>query len=286
MYTEREHVQGKIVIAKFLPSEGKWEKAQNCFPIFEGASLGNPVIFSYNDKLNIYFVQIKNYWDDAQIFHSVLEDETSNQWSTPQQVNTPKGMMVRHRPLVSGGKIFIPAYDEKEMTSFIYTCSADLSNWELHSKIDGHYIQGDLIQTAPLEWQFFLRAAKENKDVFRALSSTAGKTWEHIRRTELPCPLSGIAAITLSNKEILLCNNHTLEHKRTPLSLSLSQSKGLFFECGPWHIDSSDIELSYPSMLLDSQKNVHIVFTFNRKMIKHIVLPESEVIKRLGEIKC
>lgn len=281
-YEEKEHVNGQIVLAKYDKAAGDWTKGEFIFPELSNSSSGNPVIFSYNGKLNIFFVILKgNYWDKAQIYCSSMDE--SGKWSTPEKVDTEIGVMVRHRPIEIGGDATICAYDEKTMSTILFKFGSDLKTWTKHSEFTGEYIQGDLISFSPREWQMYLRAAGDNNHVMKALSPDGGKTWGFTRETPLLCPLSGIAAIKFDQDKILVCNNHTEEHKRTPLSLFVSDSKGVFFEHGPYHIDKTDIELSYPSLLEDSEGLLHISYTYNRKMIKHIMISKEEILERCKE---
>jgi predicted neuraminidase len=193
------------------------------------------------------------------------------------------GVMVRHRPLVIDNKIMMPAYDEKTMSTVLYKISNDERHWTEYSRIDGKYIQGDLIGMNEKECQIYLRSAEENRKVMKAVSSCAGKTWNVVLETKLHCPLSGVAAIVLSSGNILVSNNNTEEHKRNPISLSISNTKGVNFDLGTWDIDDANIELSYPTLLEDSEGMIHLAYTYNRKMIKHIVTTEEEILEKMSK---
>ena len=282
-YQEKEHEEGQIVYSKYNKETGEWPKAKIAFDYLDRSSCGNPVLFSYNGKLNLLFVILKGvYWDTAEIYHSTLDEET-NQWSLADKVNTPIAMMIRHRPLVLNGKCVVPAYDEITMSTVLYEFSTDPTNWTEVSRFSGEYIQGDLVALNNLEWQMYLRAAGNNKHVMKAMSSNAGQSWAMARETPLYCPMSGIAAIILKSSNIVVCNNHTEKHQRFPLSLSISETKGSVFEGKPWDIDKSEIELSYPTMVQDDDGNIHLAYTYNRKMIKHILVSEDEIMQKCKE---
>jgi len=278
-YTEKEHEKGQIVVAKYSKDSGEWTKGKFIFPELVKTSCGNPTLFSFNGRLNIFFVILKgNYWDTAQIYSSSMNDDET--WTSPEKVNTDLAIMVRHRPIIQGNEATICAYDEKTMSTILYKFNSDISKWTRFSDFSGEYIQGDLISYDANHWQMYLRAAGDNNHVMKALSANSGKTWDMARETTLFCPLSGIAAIKFDNDKVLVCNNHTEKHQRTPLSLSISESKGVVFERGPFHIDQTNIELSYPSLLEDTQGNIHISYTYNRKMIKHICITRDELFEK------
>jgi len=92
----------------------------------------------------------------------------------------------------------------------------------------------------------------------------------HYKINSSALPLEWIADILLFSGKILLANNHTKKHKRNPISLSVSETKGLDFDLSTWHVDTSVIELSYPTLFQASSGLIHLCFTYNRKMIKHM----------------
>ena len=189
--------------------------------------------------------------------------------------------MIRHRPLISTSGAIVPAYDEVSMTSKIYKFYNDPLNWQIHSELDGHYIQGDILSLNDNEFQLFLRAARDNVNVYRSVSPDKGKTWDFPKNTRLPCPLSGIAAIRDNQREIIFCcYNHTTAHKRTPISLNISFNNGVTFFTTPITLDDTEIELSYPSMLI-YEDELHITFTHGRRKIKHIRVKIEEIINQI-----
>ena len=222
VYEEKENEKAQIVYALFDKTNNKWNKAKYAFPILQGRSQGNPVLFSFNNTLYLFFVILKrHYWDSAEIYVGQFDEKSSN-WVVPRKVNTPEGVMIRHRPMIINNKAVIPAYDEKIMSSILYSFSSDAAVWLEYSKIPDGGIQGDLISFNDHECQMYLRASGDNNKIIKTVSADSGKTWEIRRATTLYCPLSGIAAILLKSGNILVAHNHTELHKRNPISLSLS----------------------------------------------------------------
>lgn len=283
-YQEKEFEKGQIAFSRFNDSTQTWNNSQFAFPETKNESCGNPVIFSDENGLHLYFVKLMGgYWDTAQIFYSHFNEKDSS-WGSPRKVNTGEGVMVRHRPMKLGMSLIHPAYDEKTMKTILFESRQDYTSWKEYSKIDGEYIQGDLIAFNEYEVQLYLRAAGDHTKVIKAMSSNGGKEWPVVRETVLPCPLSGIAAIKLDTGEVLICNNHTEAHKRSPISLNLSESKGVLFEKGPFHLDESMFELSYPSLLQTQDGQIHIVFTYNREKIKYLSFEKEELFKKMEDL--
>lgn len=63
--------------------------------------------------------------------------------------------------------------------------------------------------------------------------------------------------------------NHTLEHKRYPLSVSVSRDMGTTWG-EHWNLDNVKVEVSYPSFILGNNNIVHGLYTYNRRMIKYV----------------
>ena len=73
--------------------------------------------------------------------------------------------------------------------------------------------------------------------------------------------------------------NHTKEHKRYPLSIAMSNDCGVTWG-DPWHIETIEYEVSYPSFLVDRSSTIHGVYTYNRRMIKYVSYKTSELLER------
>jgi len=104
-------------------------------------------------------------------------------------------------------------------------------------------------------------------------SNDRGKTWSQLRATSLPNPNSGIDAVTLNDGRQLLIYNHASKG-RTPLNVGVS-SDGKNWKM-QLTLENQPGEFSYPSVIQTVDGMVHIVYTYNRKMIKHVVLDMSE----------
>ena len=219
-----------------------------------------------------------HYWDSAQIYHSVFEED-KNEWTMPNMLDLPVGMMIRHRPIFfDKDSLIIPAYHEKENTSYLYSSQRPFTKWLKIGEVDGDLIQGDLINTEGNEWQLYLRPSMDTPhNIFRALSPDNGKSWNTVLRMNLPCPLSGVAVAYFGDKKVVIAHNNTQEFKRNPISLSISDNYGMNF-IKQFDVESSEgMELSYPSLLVDSNRKLHMVYTYNRRMIKHVCWDEREI---------
>ena len=132
-------------------------------------------------------------------------------------------------------------------------------------------------------------------------SADEGRTWTPLAATELPNPNSGIDAITLADGRLLVVYNHSAHlpnwsghGNRFPLDVAMSVDgikwkHVLTLEDEPHSRNSASIQtspptqeqqlaafgnegFSYPAVIQTSDGLVHVTYTWNRRMIKHLVI--------------
>jgi predicted neuraminidase len=119
--------------------------------------------------------------------------------------------------------------------------------------------------------------------VAQTWSKDGGKTWSALTATDLPNPNSGTDAITLADGRQLLVYNHSghraeeAKGNRYPLDIALSKD-GVSWK----HVLTLEDEplgsgYAYPAVIQTSDGRVHITYTWNRKMIKHVVLDPAKL---------
>src|SRR5579862_385238 len=130
-------------------------------------------------------------------------------------------------------------------------------------------IQPALFYSKPGEIRMLTRSHQIGH-ICTAVSYDEGKTWTDAEATSLPNPNAGIDAVRLADGRILLVYNHS-QDKRSPLNVALSEDGGATWDMKVILEDASG-EYSYPSVIQTDNGYVHIVYTWKRKRIKHIVL--------------
>jgi predicted neuraminidase len=133
------------------------------------------------------------------------------------------------------------------------------------------------IQPALLVWpgghvQLLARSAQGT--IVESESGDAGLSWSRLKPTTLPNPNSGIAAIMLRDGRALLVYNPS-RWRRSPLAVAISEDgehwrKVLTLETG-WS------EFSYPSVIQSRDGLVHVVYTWKRERIRHVVIDPARV---------
>jgi alpha-L-rhamnosidase len=122
----------------------------------------------------------------------------------------------------------------------------------------------------------------KNKTINQSWSNDGGKTWSTMTATTLPNNNSGIDAITLKDGRQLLVYNHVRPNEedgwgqRSPLNVAISEdgtnwSAALVLEDAPG-------EYSYPSVMQTKDGLVHIVYTWKRERVKHVVLDPAKIL--------
>jgi alpha-L-rhamnosidase len=122
--------------------------------------------------------------------------------------------------------------------------------------------------------------------IITSTSADQGKSWTAFKQTNLPNPNSGIDAVTLKNGKHILVYNHTGIPKgqwggdRHPLNVAVSH------DGRQWYagivLEDQESEYSYPAVIQSADGLVHILYTWKRLRIKHVVidpdrLPENDM---------
>ncbi|MCC6235857.1 MAG: exo-alpha-sialidase, partial [Verrucomicrobiales bacterium] len=105
--------------------------------------------------------------------------------------------------------------------------------------------------------------------ILEADSMDAGRSWTPLTATVLPNPNSGIDAVGLGSRGFLLVYNH-LKQGRGTLNLALSK-EGRQWESA-WTLENESGEFSYPAMIRARDGRVHVMYTWNRRKLRHVVV--------------
>ena len=122
-----------------------------------------------------------------------------------------------------------------------------------------------------------LLCRSKNKKINESWSKDGGKSWTALVPTQLPNNNSGIDAVTLSDGRQLLVFNPIMEG-RNKLAVAISDdginwNGAVLLENDP----NSEAEFSYPAVIQAKNGLVQITYTWNRKLIKHIILDLSKL---------
>jgi len=133
--------------------------------------------------------------------------------------------------------------------------------------------------------QMFCRTRSEHGFIAQSWSEDGGVSWTPLEPATLPNNNSGLDAVTLRDGRQLLVYNHStreqegMGHKgRGILNLALSRD-GAQWEAALIldYLDQPNRQFSYPSVIQTRDGLVHVVYTWHRERIKHVVLDPARL---------
>jgi predicted neuraminidase len=242
--------------------------------------VGNPVIFSDAvGKLWLLYVTINlGGWSGSSLNLTTSKDggiswEPSRRLTLSPFFNVSE--LVRGRPVpVSDGSWLVPIYHEL-VGKFPELLSLRESAGELYatkSRIAGGR-SGFQPSLAPLSANSalaFLRDCSPRRRISLARTDDAGQTWSPPQALDLPNPDSGLAALRLTDGRVLLAFNDSAAGREN-LRLAVSEDEGRTWKRLATLAEEPRAEFSYPFMIQAREGNLHLVYTWKRKAIKHVV---------------
>jgi alpha-L-rhamnosidase len=206
-------------------------------------------------------------------------------WGEPTSL--PEGILgpIKNKPvLLSNGTLISPTSTEHDGWRIHFEYSSDLGKtWTKGDPInDGkeyNAIQPSILIQPNGDLQIMARSKEIT--VLTSKSSDNGKTWSALKPSGLPNPNSGTDAQTLKDGRHLLVYNHVGKNpnkwggKRSPLNVAVSND-GINWEAA-LVLEDQPGEYSYPSVIQSASGLVHIVYTWKRDKVKHVVLDPSKL---------
>jgi len=116
----------------------------------------------------------------------------------------------------------------------------------------------------------FLRDDGAARAVSLARTDDGGETWSDPEPLNLPNPDAGLDAIGLSDGRLLLAFNDSARD-RSNLRLAISADEGQTWTRVATLAEEADEEFSYPFLTQTRAGDVHVLYTWKRKAIKHVV---------------
>ncbi|MDR2148887.1 MAG: family 78 glycoside hydrolase catalytic domain [Tannerella sp.] len=274
---------------------GQWEPAQNVANGIINDTLRyacwNPVLYQVPDgELQLYYKvgPSPSTWE-GKLITSADKGKT---WSQP--VDLPDGMLgpIKNKPvLLKGGTLMSPSSMEGN------------GGWRVHLELSKDFgktwtktpvlpntggnaiqaIQPSILMHSNGDLQILCRT--RSLCIGESWSKDNGKNWSPMALSSLPNNNSGLDAVTLQDGRQLLVYNHVLppedapggKGERTPLNVSVSDDGKTWYAAAVLE-DSPISQYSYPSVIQSKDGLVHIVYTWRREGIKHIVIDPQQLI--------
>ena len=245
--------------------------------------LGNAVPFiTQSGELALYFVSVSIGGWAGSALNVMVSADHGETWGAAQRLVTSPfwniSTLVKETPFMwANGDIGLPAYHEF-MGKFgeivrINPAGQVVAKQRLES--GRHSIQPSLMIHDPQHADVYLRyAGAEQRRIYKTRTQDGGQTWSEAQAMDLPNPNAAVASVKLSSQEggqegLLVYNRD--ENFRHILSLAWQAEAE-----APWLL-LCDLEsggqaqrFSYPHMIQDRLGVVHLVYTDDRAVIRHI----------------
>lgn len=274
---------------------GIWDKPTLVVDGTEGETrdhrVGNPVLFQPSrGPLMLFYKVVDPEVGRASHWWGMMttSDDHGETWTEPRRLGQSAKLgegnphligPVKNKPIeLADGTILCPSSSEHDGWRVHFEMTRDLGrSWEVIGPINDaknyNVIQPSLLHYPDGRLQILGRT-KEGL-IAQSESKDGGKTWGDFRATHLPNPNSGTDAVTLADGRQLLVYNHTL--KRAPFPSGRQMLNVAISDDGvQWApiltLERDEGEYSYPYVIQTSDGKIHLVYTWKRETIKHVVL--------------
>jgi predicted neuraminidase len=244
----------------------------------------NPVLFNYGDEIILFYKEgpsPSTWWGKY-----VTSADNGLTWSRP--VRLPEGIAgpIKNKPeLLSNGELICPTSSEDNgwRVHMEFTPDRGLTWERTEAMNDGKEfsaIQPSILRHPGGKLQILCRS--KDKYILSAWSTDNGKSWSKLEPIDLPNPNSGTDAVTLKDGRHVLVYNHINPDEewgdRNVLNIAASEDginwkAAVLLENDP----DKDGEYSYPAVIQTSDGMIHVTYTWNRKLIKHVVVDPAKL---------
>jgi predicted neuraminidase len=287
-----------IYISVLLKGSTQWQK-----PILltcqQGYFYHNPVLFYHPDEKQIYlwFTYQRNKGsslNDQLVYEMTTRDPSGYyDWSREKVLFKTNGTFIKGSPLLMKNNIVLPIYHKPPGHSkeahypALMIRERNGPTWtEIGIPNSLQCVQPYIID-AHDHYQLYYRDG-DSKNIYQAYSYHIDK-WENgCYKLDIPNNDSGICAIKVATDTVLLiCNDTDNKKERMPLSIYVSTDNGYNFtkkmqlEPSP-RIDKHVARLckySYPNVALDNDNNLHIVYSYNKEIIKYLSIGLDKILE-------
>ena len=273
-----------LFLARRKKGERNWEEPRMLLRN-PAAPVGNAVIFlDQRQRVWIVWGRLEatqpliahTGWERTRLFYRVSEDNGYT-WSADKlfPLDTT-GWLPRNLPIhLATGELVLPLSDERnnrDLSFFVITKDAG-ATWVRSANIPNAQSQGEQPTVAPRPDGSLLAFLRTGPRLLQSESFDRGMTWSPAKLTDFKNPDAAISLRALRNGNLVLAWNNQ-ERGRSPLHIARSTDGGKTWS-NPLMLESNPGEYSYPSVFQSSDGLIHVVYTYRRYSIKHVVFNED-----------
>ncbi len=237
----------------------------------------NPVLFQPKDGPLLLFYKVgpspSSWWGMLR-----TSADAGKTWSAATRL--PNGILgpIKNKPVqLANGDLLCPTSSEHDGWRVHFERSRDLGKtWDIIGPVNDGKEFGAIQPSILFHGANRLQAVGRSRQgkVFQVWSEDGGQTWGKMSATPLPNPNSGTDAVTLRDGRQLIVYNHT-PRGRSPLNVAVS-TDGKEWQAAAL-LETEPGEYSYPAVIQTADGLVHIVHTWKRQRVKHVVIDPAKL---------
>ncbi|MBR3218965.1 MAG: exo-alpha-sialidase [Thermoguttaceae bacterium] len=239
----------------------------------------NPVLFQWQDGPLVLFYKVGrniDWWRGEMLVSSDDGKTGGEKQRLPEFFVGP----VKNKPvqLADGSLLAGSSMEDGFWRVHVETTPGFGKTWSrsaaLHTQQEGEAIQPTILTYADGRIQLLCRTDNgRSGKIWQFWSEDGGKSWGKMLPTDLPNPCSGIDAVSLSDGRQLLVYNPTNSATGGRAILTTATSTDGEHWSELINLERHDGgEYSYPSVIQSADGHVHILYTWQRRAIRHVDL--------------
>lgn len=292
--TREGHTDVEIYSSTFHSENNTWSEPRSILNRYQVADdlnryikkIGNPVLYRHPTGVTVlFYVSVSMAgWATSQINMTVSYDDGQTWHPSKRLALTPFlniSTLIKNDVITyADGSIGITAYHEL-LGAFSHLVRVDLDGHVIDSyrmSHGDHTIQPSVMMYDDKTAVSMMRdMSRDIEKVQRAVSLDAGITWSDYQATKVDNPNSAVFAfVDKKQRSWMIFNDSTRETEltRNNLALAVSKDQGqtwqtkFYFE-NPEKLVTDEGRYAYP-WVTKSGDDIHIFYTWNREMFKHL----------------
>ncbi len=249
----------------------------------------NPVLYHTGSDIKLFYKvgpSPREWWGEV-----ITSSDQGKSWSAPERLPDQIFGPIKNKPVkITDTLLLSPSSTEDNGWRIHLEISSDEGvTWTrsdaLNDGKESSLIQPTILVHSNGEIQILCRS--KNKAIYSSRSADQGQTWSNPVATDLPNPNSGFDAVTMRDGRHLLVYNHIACKPgqqwgdRNILNVAVSEDgkswqAAVLLENDP----DKDTEYSYPAVIQTADGRVHITYTWNRELIRHVVIDPARIKSR------